>query len=96
MSEPETFRGHQIEIEGERFVYCDTREPVPQNWETRPCGHCGEMATKEGHDACLGTLPGVRNACCGHGKIKDAYVQFDDERWIGGTCAMKFIEENRP
>jgi hypothetical protein len=38
----------------------------------------------EGHDACLGTLPGVRAACCGHGKTK-GYVLFESGLMISGT-----------
>ena len=45
-------------------TYCDTGESTSIE---RPCPRCGEMPTEEGHDACLGTLPGVVNACCGHG-----------------------------
>lgn len=33
----------------------------------RPCVRCEEMPTKDGHDACLGHLPNVEYACCGHG-----------------------------
>lgn len=33
----------------------------------RPCRRCGRMPTPEGHDACLGEVPGVTSACCGHG-----------------------------
>lgn len=41
------------------------------------CGHCGLSRTPEGHDGCIGTLPGVTNACCGHGGTAEgAYVQF--------------------
>lgn len=29
-------------------------------------------------DPCLGMLPGVVGACCGHGKKHKAYVQFED------------------
>lgn len=44
------------------------------------CDHCGLKATKEGHDGCLGELPGpVMNACCGHGQDEVAYIQFDNE-----------------
>ena len=44
--------------------------------------------TKEGHDGCLGTLPGIMNACCGHGDIDEAYVQFDKENRIAGSAAV--------
>ena len=33
----------------------------------RPCVRCGRPPTPEGHDACLGHIPGARSACCGHG-----------------------------
>lgn len=43
------------------------------------CNHCDKHCTKEGHDACLGTLPGnIMNACCGHGESKEAYIQYHD------------------
>jgi hypothetical protein len=31
------------------------------------CDRCGLPPTKKGHDPCLADLPGVINACCGHG-----------------------------
>lgn len=43
----------------------------------RPCPKCNELPTEDGHDACLGSLPGVQNACCGHG-VENAYIQFVD------------------
>lgn len=33
----------------------------------RACTRCKRMPV-DGHDACLGELPGVTSACCGHGK----------------------------
>lgn len=44
----------------------------------KPCGHCGRKRTPEGHDWCLGALPGVVNACCGHGNPSEAYIQFEN------------------
>jgi hypothetical protein len=58
-------RGHEIRFKSGQWLYADTGEPVEKE---RPCTRCGEMPTPEGHDACLGTLPGVKSACCGHGK----------------------------
>jgi hypothetical protein len=52
--------------------------------ETISCAACGQLPTPEGHDACLGTLPGVRAACCGHGKSK-GYVLFESGLLISGT-----------
>lgn len=70
------FRGYEIEsANGNGFVFCDNGQLVEKTWEERPCGHCLCMSTKDGHDACLGTIPGVINACCGHGNANEAYVQ---------------------
>jgi hypothetical protein len=72
-------------------VFTDTKESTI-NFRDRPCGKCGEYATEEGHDACLGTLHGVMNACCGHGDIEDAYVQFLDGFSISGEDAIIILE----
>ena len=54
------------------------------------CGKCKKGPTKEGHDGCLGTLPGVMNACCGHGDINDAYVMFDKDKTMRHEHAREF------
>jgi len=50
------------------------------------CVKCKKGPTKEGHDGCLGTLPGnIMNACCGHGNDRQAYIQYGDNktgRWV--------------
>ena len=70
-------RGHSIILVNDAWVYADTNELVSEN-PNRECGHCGLSNTPEGHDACLGTLPGVSNACCGHGDVSQAYVQLTE------------------
>lgn len=71
----DTWRGHAIEqIAPDVWAYVATGQLVRDNPDI-DCGHCGKANTPEGHDACLGTLPGVVNACCGHGDPKAAYVQ---------------------
>ena len=52
-----------------------------------PCKRCGRMPTKGGHDACLGELPGVQFACCGHG-IEHGYMVFDNDKKL-----YMFIDE---
>lgn len=48
------------------------------------CKKCKKGPTKEGHDGCLGTLPGlIMNACCGHGNDRLAYIQY----WSGKRIA---------
>ena len=83
-------RGNPIEfsVKDNIWVYSDTKEPVPKNYKTRPCGNCGRNYTEEGHDGCLGTLIGLMNACCGHGNANFAYVQFLDGECIHGEDAI--------
>ena len=58
-------RGHSIIYIG-RWVYADTRTPVTVE---RACVRCKRMPSN-GMDACMGRLPGVTSACCGHGVEK--------------------------
>lgn len=85
------FRGYPIERCGTEFLFSDTKQSVSETWLERPCGHCGLLNTEEGHDGCLGTLDGVRNACCGHGVTNDAYVQFNNCKLIQGEEASQYI-----
>jgi len=64
-------RGWPILVQDDQWIYEDDKTPIHEV-PPRPCFRCGRMPTKEGHDACLGTLPGVTAACCGHG-IEDGY-----------------------
>jgi len=81
-------RGHDILFVGGRWVFGDTLEDTESTWKQRPCGRCGLYSTPEGHDACLGTLPGVTNACCGHGNAGAAYIQYGDGRYVQGQHAI--------
>lgn len=73
-------RGHPIQWaeEEEAWRYSDTMRLVHDEG-IRPCKKCGK--TFEGSfvgdaDPCLGELPGVDNACCGHGIHEDSYIRF--------------------
>ena len=83
-------RGHEIVFENDAWLYKDTKEPTVNN--ERACGECGKCNTIEGHDGCLGELPNVMNACCGHGIIDDAYIQNWDTNCLRGTEALTKIE----
>ena len=79
-----TRRGWPIEsVHGDAWVYSDTKEPVGA--VDGPCGKCGGA---DDHDKCLGMLPGVVNACCGHGRREDSYIQF-----VNGVTVRGFILE---
>lgn len=87
----EYFRGRKIEKAEGEYIYSDTGESVSENYKTRTCGYCDKHYTKEGHDGCLGTLPNVMNACCGHGRKEDAYVQFNKEQIFRGARALFYF-----
>lgn len=67
------------------------------------CDHCGKKRTPEGHDGCIGTLEGVMNACCGHGNVNGAYIQFNHADYnntpnkyrIAGKDALKYIQSRK-
>ncbi len=79
--------GHAIMWHIDKWLYMDNLESTIDNY--RACGNCGKERTKEGHDGCLGTLPGIRNACCGHGIVEEAYIQFQDGFCYRGKKAME-------
>ncbi len=68
-------RGHPVTVRGPGWTYDDTGEAVGDG--SRPCARCGKPPTPEGHDTCLGALPGVKAACCGHG-VEPGYMLPDD------------------
>ncbi len=61
------------------------------------CGHCKRARTPEGHDGCLGELPGgVMNACCGHGgNAEGAYIQYWDKSRMSGSEAIMVMDQHR-
>ena len=93
MTAKSLFRGHEIEYnkENDVWVYVSDGAPVPDNLD-RKCAHCGRERTEEDHDGCLGTLIGLANACCSHGEIHSAYVQFFDGTCIRGEDAILIQE----
>lgn len=87
------FRGHDVNTVDGVFYYTDTGESTASTWMNRPCGHCKLYNTSEDHDGCLGTLPDVINACCGHGLSNEAYVQFNSKDIIRGNDALGWIQK---
>ena len=87
------WRGHNIVFAAGEYQFEDTGEPTVGS--DRPCGHCDRYHTVEGHDACLRTLPGVMNACCGHGEVSEAYVQMPNGETVQGQDALDLIDKLR-
>ena len=77
MTVKSTWRGHKIECRNGKWYFCDNGGLVEDDPD-RMCGYCNLPSRKDGHDACLGELEGVMNACCGHGVKADAYTQLMD------------------
>lgn len=88
-------RGHPIRFDGEQWCYINDDSPTVGAAE-RPCGHCGRARSPEGHDGCLGTVPGVVNACCGHGEDRRAYVVLASGKRLGGTEAVTWLRAHAP
>ena len=86
-------RGYPIIYINNEWVFEDTKKPTANTWKNRPCGHCKKYNTEEGHDRCLGTLPGVMNACCGHGRKNEAYIQFLNGKSIHGNLAFIILNK---
>lgn len=82
---PDNFRGHSIHVVDGRWFYTDTGEAVEGSH--RSCAVCGDPDTSEGHDPCLGSLPGVKNACCGHGG--EGYISFDNGVVVRGLFCIE-------
>lgn len=76
--------GHKITFKNDRWIYSDTKEPISKN--PRPCKKCG--AAIKDYDHCLGMLPGVINACCGHG-VDEGYIQFENGTVIRGIFKVE-------
>jgi len=87
-----SFRGHDAIYDENvgQWVYEDDLSSASYE---RPCIRCGKMPTVDGHDACIANLPGVINACCGHG-VDEPYVMFIDKTTLRGEEAAKWIKEN--
>lgn len=88
------YRGHKMCFDeySNEWYYNDTGELVKLD-PNRPCGHCGLTNTPDGHDGCLETLSSVKNACCGHGIVDEAYIQFEDNSILRGDKAISYLEE---
>lgn len=73
-------RGVHYDEKSERWVFTDTGKPVGD----RVCEHCKAFVSSIKPDPCLGKLPGVKYACCGHGNKNLAYVVFENGIIIRG------------
>lgn len=97
MKDKSMFRGNKMKFVNDVWIYADDNKLVSEDLN-RLCGHCNMERTKKGHDACLGNLKGVMNACCGHGVFEEAYLQFLDGVCVYGEEAitiMNFLKRRK-
>lgn len=73
-------RNVHYDLESERWVYSDTKKPVGD----RTCKNCRQFVQSIKPDPCLGKLPGVKYACCGHGDSRQSYIVFENGLTIRG------------
>jgi hypothetical protein len=86
------FRGHPLVWDKDKWVYEDTGAKIPTyGGEIRACAKCGVLFSLEEVDPCLGILPGVDKACCGHGICTEAYVRFENGVVFRGFCRRRGI-----
>lgn len=64
--------------------------------ERRDCQSCGmSFVPGEEPDPCLGELPGVLEACCGHGRLEKGYVMFTDGTLLRGFRRIEYHDLTR-
>lgn len=82
--------GSDVKFNGDFWVYAESGEKASNS--NASCVSCG-LKSDNGHDPCIRSLPGVANACCGHGVASDAYVQLVGGETYRGDEAMVVIKE---
>ena len=100
MTQLSSWRGHPVKWDEKRkeWLFCDTGEPAHTGYGKRPCVKCGRVFHGSNHgdaDPCLGELPGVDNACCGHGNKDDSYIRFTNGVIVEGFTVAKESEKLR-
>lgn len=92
INDTSNWRGHPIIWSEKRqaWLYKDTNDLVSL-LPMRSCGKC-KIPQRNDTDPCLGKLPGVINACCGHGKPKESYIQFENGVIVRGFTQIELPE----
>jgi hypothetical protein len=85
-------RGHPVHFDWDRNCFMDCRTEKIVDINKLQCPACELFPTAEGHDACLGTIPGIIAACCGHGYRSECYVKPQHGQILTGIQAFKFLQ----
>jgi hypothetical protein len=79
-----TTSGVPVVYERGEWRWEDDGQPVSDFPHSHRCENCGLLPGPDGEDGCLGHLPGVITACCGHGKFP-GYIVFENRTKITFT-----------
>lgn len=74
-----------------RGFFVETGEPYDPAQPLR-CPGCKQMCDADAPDPCLGWVPGVEYACCGHGE-KLGYFKLCDGATIYGVSSVKDLAD---
>jgi hypothetical protein len=88
--------GREIYYIGNEWCWAEDMTPIGMPW--RVCPHCGKYPLEDHEDPpdpCMGWVPGIRYACCGHGNIEEAYVLLESDELYSGYDAILIIEHLR-
>ena len=72
-------RGHEIYYDKTSGTWRYVKEDISILLFNKRCVRCEKLPAKD-HDACLGDLAGVTDACCGHGVKEPYFVLENGER----------------
>lgn len=57
------------------------------------CQLCGAKLVRDKHDPCMRNLPGVFNACCGHGGWRPPYATLKSGFCLQGKALKVYLEK---
>lgn len=73
--------GHKICYDDEEKIWKYEDNGADIEKEARRCSKCEKLPTKEGYDSCIGYIPGLKSACCGHG-VEEPYGVTTDGGYV--------------
>ncbi|MBF4469170.1 MAG: hypothetical protein ISP01_07165 [Methanobrevibacter arboriphilus] len=72
------FRGQEAYFDEDNNIWKFTSDDSPVNkYVNIVCPKCMKKMKEDEVDNCIGRLPGVKHACCGHG-VKQGYIIFEN------------------
>jgi hypothetical protein len=85
--------GHKVYLADDMLVPRNSRGQFIKPDKLK-CTKCKKKATKDGHDPCIANLPGVTDACCGHGR-HEGYLIFENGTVIRGFFDVESMSDTR-